>query len=314
MKTNSHPPLLRPGSPMRTPVANVKVVALAGVLAALLGSAMRVEAHEEGAPFSGAIIDPTILHHAHIENEQRVNFFALNGKPDENGVKHPGYQTELEMAYGSKSYRYGFEFFILIENMAAPDGRGRVTGLGDMEIRPLKYALLMKPDFVLSTASGFGLPTGSKSVGLGEGNTSFTQYLFADKAVGNWSAVMNLGLGDNLAGEQDTRLEYGVGLAYSFIHGVKFGEVAPARPAQSWVVAPALELAGEHSFRGLTGRHTTSLAPSFTFWHVRTGWQFRVGVQLPVAGQREADSVVTIQVGNHLNWGALFGKKRQNPD
>lgn len=265
-------------------------------------------AHEEGAPFSGAIIDPIILHHAHIENEQRLNFFALNGVLDANGTKHTGYESEFELAFGSPGYKYGFELFLPVENLAALDGRGRVTGLGDIEIRPLKYALVMKPDFVISTASGFGLPTGSRSDGLGSGNTTFTQYLFGDKAVGNWSLNVNLGLGADLHGEHNGWLEYGVGLAYSFIRGVRFGEVAPARPAQKWVIAPSLELVGEHSFHEINlGRHTTSLAPGLSLWHVRSGWQIRVGAQLPVAGSREADSVFTIQVGNHLNWRTLFG-------
>ena len=181
-----------------------------------------------------------------------------------------------------------------------------------MEVRPFKYALLMKPDFVISTASGFGLPTGSKSKGLGSGNTSFTQYLFADKAMGNWGAILNLGIGDNIVGEQGTWFEYGVGLSYSFIRGVKFGELAPVLPQQKWVIAPAVELVGEHGFREITGQHSTSLAPSFTFWHVRSGWQIRLGVQIPVAGQREADSVVTVQMGNHVNWGALLGRKHRD--
>jgi hypothetical protein len=69
-------------------------------------------------------------------------------------------------------------------------------------------------------------------------------------------------------------------------------------------------LVGEHSFHEINlGRHTTSLAPGLSFWHVRTGWQIRVGAQLPVAGRREADSVFTIQVGNHINWRTLFGGK-----
>jgi hypothetical protein len=264
-------------------------------------------AHEEGAPFSGAILDPVLLHHAHIENEQRLNFFALNGVPDVNGVKHSGYESEFELAYGSRNYRYGFELFLPVENMAAPDGQGRVTGLGDMEIRPLKYALLMQPDFVISTASGFGLPTGSKSDGLGGGNTSFTQYLFADKASGNFSVTVNLGVGGNVFGVDDRWLDYGVGLAYSFIHGVRFGDVAPARPAQKWVVAPSLELLGEYSFHTIgLGQHTTSLAPGISFWRVHSGWQIRIGAQFPVAGRREADSVFTFQIGNHLNWKALL--------
>lgn len=264
-------------------------------------------AHEEGAPFSGSILDPIILHHAHIENEQRLNFFTFTGMPDDTGAKHTGYESEFELAYGSKNYRYGFELFLPLQNMASPNGQGRVTGLGDMEVRPLKYALVMEPDFVVSTASGFGLPTGSKSEGLGDGNTSFTQYLFADKAVGRWSANVNLGVGANILGERDGWFEYGVGLAYSFIRGVKFGELAPVRPVQPWVVSPSLELVGEHSFRDINlGRHTTSLVSGLSFWHVRTGWQFRIGAQLPVAGRREADSAFTIQIGNHLNWGALL--------
>lgn len=51
-----------------------------------------LEAHEEGAPFSGVIIDPPFLHHAHIENEQRLNFFALQGVPDATKVKRTCYQ------------------------------------------------------------------------------------------------------------------------------------------------------------------------------------------------------------------------------
>ena len=35
--------------------------------------------HEEGAPFSGAIPEPIIVHHAHIEDEQRLNFAVLGG-------------------------------------------------------------------------------------------------------------------------------------------------------------------------------------------------------------------------------------------
>ena len=67
---------------------------------------------------------------------------------------------------------------------------------------------------------------------------------------------------------------------------------------------------GEHSFHEINlGRHTTSLTPGLTFWHVHSGWQIRVGAQLPLAGRREADSVFTVQIGNHLKWKALFGGK-----
>lgn len=276
---------------------------LAALLASVPGSA---SAHEEGAPFSGGILDPVLLHHAHIENEQRLNFFVLKGMRDETGAKHTGYESELELAYGSGNYRYGFEVFVPFLNMANPKGAGRVTGVGDMEVRPLKYALLMEPDFVISTASGFGLPTGRESDGLGGGNVSFTQYLFGDKAFGNWSIAANLGIGGNLNGEEDVWADYGVGLAYSFIRGVSFLEVAPVRPEQTWVFAPSLELVGEHSFRSIDLAHATSIAPAVSFWHVASGWQLRAGVLLPIAGQREADAIFTLQIGNHLNWRSLL--------
>ena len=35
--------------------------------------AIETGAHEAGAPFSGAFPEPIILHHAHIEDEQRIN-------------------------------------------------------------------------------------------------------------------------------------------------------------------------------------------------------------------------------------------------
>ncbi|MEK7675163.1 MAG: hypothetical protein AAB676_04920 [Verrucomicrobiota bacterium] len=271
-------------------------------------------AHEEGAPFSGAIIDPPILHHAHIENEQRLNFFALRGVAIGNGAKRSGYAAELELAYGSKNFKYGFEVFLPVSNMPLPDGPGRAAGLGDIEVRPLKYALVMKPDFVLSTASAFGLPTGSKQDGLGSGNTSLMQLLFLDKALGNWAGGVNLGLGTNLGGERESEFEYGVGLAYSFIRGTKFGQAVPARPNQKWVLSPSIELVGRRILQGDTaGTDSVSLIPGLTFWHVPSGWQFRFGVQIPTTREREADTALIFQVGNHLNWGRLLGRKKDAP-
>ena len=54
-----------------------KVVSL--LLGGIIFYAQIVYSHEVGAPFSGAIIDPLEVHHAHIEDEQRLNFFFLNG-------------------------------------------------------------------------------------------------------------------------------------------------------------------------------------------------------------------------------------------
>ncbi|MHB1309406.1 MAG: transporter family protein [Limisphaerales bacterium] len=287
-------------------------------MAALTGAflvAVRLQAHEEGAPFSGAIIDPPLLHHAHIENEQRFNFFVLRGVRDGAGRKRTGYEGELELAYGTPNFKYGAELFVPLVNLPEPNGDGRFTGVGDIEIRPLKYALVMKPDFVVSTASAFGLPTGSKADGLGSGNASFAQLLFLDKAQGNWAVGLNLGLGTNLGGERESVFGYGVGLSYSFIRGTRFREVAATVPKQKWVVAPSVELVGERILRGdAAGQYSTSVAPGVSFWHVRTGWQLRFGVLFPLWGQRETDRALMFQVGNHLNWGRLLGLKRDREE
>ena len=40
------------------------------VFATCLSTSAVARAHEPGAPFSGAILDPLELHHAHIENDE----------------------------------------------------------------------------------------------------------------------------------------------------------------------------------------------------------------------------------------------------
>lgn len=268
-------------------------------------------AHEEGAPFSDAIIDPLSLHHAHIENEQRINFFGLDGVVDDLGRKHFAFETELELAYATRDFKYGFEFFIPLANVPAPDGDGRNTGIGDIEIRPIKYALFQRPFLVVSTASGIRLPTGSKSDGLGQGSTGLTQYLFADAAAGNWFLGANLAMTTNVSGETQSTFEYGAVLSYSFIRRTRGFEVAKAAPAQKWIVSPSVELVGESNFRGVqAGRGGISINPGLTFWHRPTGWQIHVGALLPVSGAREADRVFLLQVGNHFNWGRLVGLRR----
>lgn len=285
---------------------SVPIIAASFALLANVASA-----HEEGAPFSDAIIDPLSLHHAHIENEQRLNFFGLAGVADDLGRKHSAFETELELAYATRDFKYGFEFFIPIANVPAPDGRGRNTGIGDIEIRPIKYALFQRPFFVVSTASGIRLPTGSESEGFGQGSTGLTQYLFADAAAGNWFLGANLATSTNVSGESQSTFEYGAVLSYSFIGGTRGFDVAKAAPAQKWVVSPLVEFMGENVFRGAqAGRGGISINPGLTFWHRPSGWQIHLGAVLPVSGEREADRVFLLQVGNHFNWGRLLGWKR----
>jgi hypothetical protein len=286
-----------------------KFVSAVTTAVVLVGASVSAFAHEEGAPFSGAIIDPLVLHHAHIENEQRFNFFNSFGVRDGSGRKRNAYEGEFELAYSSPNFRYGFELFIPVANIPSPNDSGRETGIGDIEFRPLKLALYNSPEFILSTATAFRAPTGSEPKGLGEGEWGGTQFLFADFARGNWFLGVNLGLETSLTGPRETGLEYGVALAYSFISDTEPGRLAAPQPRQNWVFSPSLELVGTRGFQGTAaGEDTLSLIPGLTFWHTHSGWQIHVGVAAPVSGQRESNATLLIQIGNHFNWGRLFGQ------
>ena len=287
---------------------------LIGICSILLG-ANPAAAHEVGAPFSGAIIDPLVLHHAHIENEQRVNFFLLRGLEGRRGRKRSGLEAEVEVGWASKNFKFGGEMFLPISSLPGPNGDGRVVGIGDLEIRPIKYAFVNRPDLVMTTATAIGLPTGSRRRGLGEGNTELAQLLFVDKAVGNWFVGLNVEPHMTVSGEKESGIEYGVVLAYSFIKGTRGRGLAAPLPEQRWVISPSLEFVAESGFRGESaGRTSTMFIPGISFWHTRSGWQIHAGVMLPASGERDFDRTFLFQVGNHLNWGSLFGRKKRDAD
>ena len=54
--------------------------------------------HEERAPFSGAIIDPLKVHHAPIEDEQRVNLFLADDQRTSDGRSPDAFTASLELA------------------------------------------------------------------------------------------------------------------------------------------------------------------------------------------------------------------------
>ncbi|MBI2751895.1 MAG: hypothetical protein HYX46_00020 [Betaproteobacteria bacterium] len=277
------------------------------LLAALLAAAPSAGAHEAGAPFSAAIIDPLALHHAHIENEQRINFFALRRLKGFNDPKRNGFESELELGWANDKFTFGMEAFVPYRNIPSPDGAGRETGIGDIEIRPIKYAFISQPDFAMSTATGIGLPTGSRSRGLGSGNTTLTQYLFAEKAFGNLYTGFNVALDKRLRGERGSGTEYGAVIAYSFIRGTSVSGFVEPRPGQSLVVSASLEFIGSKRLSGEDrGEKATSILPGLTFWWPKSGWQIHAGVNIPRSGTREAGRTFLLQFGNHFNWEGLF--------
>jgi hypothetical protein len=79
-------------------------------------SAIEAEAHEAGAPFSGAFPEPILLHHAHIEDEQRINMTGFEnfrtGRGEETALS-----AEMELAFTwSEDFRLGSEIFIPFSN------------------------------------------------------------------------------------------------------------------------------------------------------------------------------------------------------
>ena len=138
-------------------------------------------AHEEGAPFSGAIIEPLVLHHAHIENEQRINLSVLRRLEGFEGRRRTGLDAELELGWANSRFDFGMEAFIPFSRRPGPEGAGDEAGLGDIELRPLKYALVNRPDFIVTTATAVTLPTGDERRGLGGGSTVVAQHVFLDR-------------------------------------------------------------------------------------------------------------------------------------
>ncbi len=144
-------------------------------------------AHEEGAPFTAAIVDPLIVHHAHLEDEQRLNLFFSKGFMRKDGKKRFAFMNEYELAF-AKDFTWGGEIFIPFST----GGVNRDYGVGDIEVQPVKWAFMNQPETIITAALSFTLPTGSKKHGLGEGNTVFAPHLFFDHGFGNWYFGANL--------------------------------------------------------------------------------------------------------------------------
>jgi len=264
--------------------ASLAVAAAAGPLAA----------HQEGSPFSGALIDPLVLHHAHIENEQRVNFSFLRGVQ---GVerRRNALEAELELAWASSRFDFGMEAFVPFARLPSPEGPGSEAGIGDVELRPVKYAFLNRPDLVVSTAVGIALPTGDRARGLGSGNTTWSQYLFVDKAWGRWFAGLNFSVDKVIGGGSGSGYGYGAVASYTFLR-----DGAP-------VLSPSVEWIGSRRWSGPhAGERSVSRVLGMTLWWPQSGWQLHLGLQTPVSGAQEADRTFLIQLGNHRDWRAFF--------
>ena len=265
--------------------------------------AIETSAHEGGAPFSGAFPEPLILHHAHIEDEQRINFVGLkNFRTEEKEVT--AFATSLELAVTwLDDFRFGSEIFIPFSNTGTSNNH---FGLGDIEIQPIKYAFLNQPETVVTGVFSLTLPTGDESRGLGGEQTTLGGNLFIDQAYRNWYLGINTEYAASVSGPTFSEFEIAAALAYSFIWETGEG-IAPTIPNQPLVLTLMLEMASESVLTGAeSGENLITLVPGFQLWHPESDWNVRMGVGFPLTSDRENDVAGHLQVGNHFDWGQFF--------
>ncbi|MCH8208752.1 MAG: hypothetical protein IIA62_06860 [Nitrospinae bacterium] len=264
---------------------------------------VEVWAHEDGAPFSGAFPELIKVHHAHIEDEQRLNLVLFDDfRFEEKDALAFG--SSLEIAFNwSDEFRFGSEIIIPFSNTGTSDDP---YGLGDIEFQVVKYAFLNMPETILTGVFSIGLPTGDESSGLGGEALSLGGKLFFDQAYRNWYFGLNLEYDANVSGPTSSEFEVASAISYSFIGETGTG-MAPSKPQQSLVPTLMLELVYERPLSGAeVGENVVSLTPGVQLWHPGSGWQLRFGIEIPLSSARESDFTAHFQIGNHFEWGKLF--------
>jgi len=198
--------------------------------------------------------------------------------------------------------------FIPFSTEGQNDGEA-VYGLGDIEWQVVKHSLVLKPETIVTAAMAIVLPTGSEHTGLGRGETFLEPHVFLDQAYRNWYFGVNLVPSVRVSRGSQTALEWGGVLSYSFIDGTD--RMAAPSPHQPLVFSPSLEVLGETGLGGEgRGENIVSVLPGVHLWHPKSGWQLHVGMRLPLTDDREEDRMFLVQIGNHFDWGKLFGRNR----
>lgn len=256
-------------------------------------------AHEEGAKFSGAIIDPLRVHHAHIEDEQRVNFSFIDDVGNINGNNAFSHSLELAINWDD-NFRWGSEIFIPYS-----DTGGSGSDIGDIDVQLIKYAFINETETILTGIFGMSLPTGNKSKDLGGENTAIEAALFLDKSYKNWYWGLNLELGTVVSGEDETEFELATAISYSFIdETINF---APTKPRQKFVPSVSLELVSENILSGTEeGTNIVTVIPGLHLWHPKSDWSIRFGMDIPISSDKENDLTYLLQIGTHKDWGKIF--------
>jgi hypothetical protein len=265
--------------------------------------AVEAGAHEAGAPFSSAFAEPILLHHAHIEDEQRVNFTGFKDFRTEE-KEETAFSSFLELAITwSDDFSLGSEIFIPFSNTGTTVDH---FGLGDIELQPIKYAFWNQPETVVTGALSLSLPTGQESKGLGGEQVTVGGNVFLDQAYRNWYLGINTEYEASVSGPTFSEFEIATALAYTFIRETGEG-IAPARPNQTLVPTLMLEWVSEFVLTGgEDGEHIMTLLPGIQLWHPDSNWKIRIGVGFPIGPDKENDLAGHVQVGNHFDWGHLL--------
>jgi hypothetical protein len=271
----------------------------------ILSSSTNAFGHEIGAPFSGAISEPVILHHAHIEDEQSLNMsFRDDFQKEEGGKKRSAFGSALELASSwGDEYNFGSEIFIPFSDTGNDNDRYAV---GDIEFWPIKYAFLNEPETIMTGALSIGLPTGDKKNGFGEEQTKLGALLFIDQAWRNWYFGANAEFESVVSGPTETEVEFAFGVSYSFIKGTGDG-IATPRPTQSFVPVLSLEMLSEEILSGLEKENDSlTILPGMHLWHPASDWLVTAGIEIPLSSYRNNDFTMHLKVRNHFNWGSFF--------
>jgi len=261
--------------------------------------AIEAGSHEAGAPFSGAFPEPILLHHAHIEDEQRLKLVGFDHFRKE-AKEEAAFSSSLELAVTwLDDFSLGSEIFIPFSNTGTSNNQ---FGLGDIEIQPLKYAFLNKSETVVTGVLNFTLPTGDESQGLGGKQTIVGGNVFFDQAYRNWYLGINTEYAASASGPTFSEFEIAAALAYSFIRDTGEG-IAPARPNQPLVLTLMIEMASESVLTGTeAGENVITLLPGIQLWHPESNWKVGMGVSFPISADRENDVAGHLQIGNHFDW------------
>ena len=285
-------------------VGLIKILSLSISLSILAWAwPIETDAHEVGAPFSSAFIEPILLHHAHIEDEQRINLVGVKDFRAEERER-AAFASTLELAVTwLDDFSFGSEIFIPFSNTGTVNDQ---FGLGDIEIQPIKYAFWNTPERVVTGAFSLTLPTGDESRGAGGERTTLAGKLFVDQAFRNWYLGINAEYAVSVSGPMFSESEIAAVIGYSFIGETGEG-IAPARPNQPLVLSLVAEWVSESVLTGSeAGEHVMTLLPGFQLWHPESNWKIRLGIGFPISADKEHDVAGHLQVGNHFDWVAFF--------